>query len=145
MVGDRGLLCITADFLGASSCESQPVIEPPTYIFAKANLRRRTKPLNQDQEKKPGKTELFFLVGDRGLEPPTSRSQTARASQLRQSPLSRTEGIITYLPVIIHSYRAKICWICWIESAVPSGFVRINAALNCIVPSVSSSLRFVRP
>jgi hypothetical protein len=27
------------------------------------------------------------MVGDRGLEPPTSRSQTARASQLRQSPL----------------------------------------------------------
>jgi hypothetical protein len=26
------------------------------------------------------------MVGDRGLEPPTSRSQTARASQLRQSP-----------------------------------------------------------
>lgn len=27
-----------------------------------------------------------IVVGDKGLEPSTSRSQTARASQLRQSP-----------------------------------------------------------
>ena len=31
--------------------------------------------------------DRFSLVGDKGLEPSTSRSQTARASQLRQSPL----------------------------------------------------------
>jgi hypothetical protein len=29
---------------------------------------------------------IVQLVGDKGLEPSTSRSQTARASQLRQSP-----------------------------------------------------------
>ena len=28
----------------------------------------------------------YHLVGDRGLEPPASASQTRRASQLRQSP-----------------------------------------------------------
>lgn len=29
---------------------------------------------------------ISIVVGDKGLEPSTSRSQTARASQLRQSP-----------------------------------------------------------
>ena len=33
----------------------------------------------------------MFLVGARGLEPPTSRSQTVRASQLRHAPLELSE------------------------------------------------------
>ena len=32
------------------------------------------------------------MVGDKGLEPSTSRSQTARASQLRQSPKNNQQG-----------------------------------------------------
>ena|GEM_PF-4150189 len=43
----------------------------------------------------------FYNVGERGLEPPTSRSQTARSSQLSYSPLfayytldaHKTEGV----------------------------------------------------
>ena len=31
---------------------------------------------------------MSCMVGDKGLEPSTSRSQTARASQLRQSPVA---------------------------------------------------------
>ena len=36
-----------------------------------------------------------FMVGVKGLEPSTSRSQTARASQLRHTPIGVTLGDYT--------------------------------------------------
>ncbi len=38
------------------------------------------------------KTEAFFMVGVAGLEPATSRSQSARASQLRHTPIGSNRG-----------------------------------------------------
>ena len=40
---------------------------------------------------------LFSMVGVKGLEPSTSRSQTARASQLRHTPMVFPHEIITYI------------------------------------------------
>ncbi len=55
---------------------------PPTHsVRSQIRQSSLSRPL-----KKPAQRRTFLMVGDRGLEPPTSRSQTARASQLRQSP-----------------------------------------------------------
>ncbi len=48
--------------------------------------------------------KISNVVGDRGLEPPTSRSQTARASQLRQSPSYVTDCL--YFKVLSECLRA---------------------------------------
>ena len=42
------------------------------------------------------KTLKYFMVGVKGLEPSTSRSQTARASQLRHTPIVCLQDIIIH-------------------------------------------------
>ena len=56
------------------------------------------------QSKNPPKWWIFRLVGDKGLEPSTSRSQTARASQLRQSPNRNYNNRYTGLNKVIYNY-----------------------------------------
>ena len=45
---------------------------------------------------------IIKLVGVKGLEPSTSRSQTARASQLRHTPKDDLDTYITILPHFTH-------------------------------------------
>ena len=50
------------------------------------------------------------LVGDKGLEPSTSRSQTARASQLRQSPTMRL-GYYTLFTSVSTALNVNLNWL----------------------------------
>lgn len=59
--------------------------EPPT--IADFVVKSENRALSLNQQKRASSRDSFLLVGDRGLEPPTSASQTRRASQLRQSPI----------------------------------------------------------
>ena len=49
------------------------------------------------------------MVGDRGLEPPTSASQTRRASQLRQSPIQHQyyKGSSNFYRGLGHKFRLR--------------------------------------
>ena len=49
----------------------------------------------------------FELVGDKGLEPSTSRSQTARASQLRQSPNRHYYNLSSFVFPLVCSRRPR--------------------------------------
>ncbi len=42
----------------------------------------------KEGQEKSGLEAGFYMVGETGFEPATSRSQTARATKLRHSPLS---------------------------------------------------------
>ena len=77
----------TAPMLEASFCawSCRPNLRPS--IFASQILWSKVRVLKPWTNKKDLRRGMFYLVGVKGLEPSTSRSQTARASQLRHTPL----------------------------------------------------------
>jgi hypothetical protein len=58
--------------------------------------------LTQNNKKRPDESDRSLLVGVRGLEPPTSRSQTAHSSQLSYTPLLTTNCI-----KLLHFYQLQ--------------------------------------
>lgn len=71
--------------LEVNFCACSRSAEPST-IFVSQKVEEPNPP-SSAMKKRLSKDSLFFMVGVKGLEPSTSRSQTARASQLRHTPI----------------------------------------------------------